>query len=45
MGVGFATSATFVSINYYFKKKRGQAVGIAMTGTGLGLLLMPQAVR
>ncbi|KAK6622278.1 hypothetical protein RUM44_002085 [Polyplax serrata] len=45
LGVGFSSSATFVSVNNYFKEKRGQAVGIAMTGTALGFLLMPQAIR
>jgi MFS family permease len=45
MGVGLATSAAFVALNHYFAKKRGQAVGLSMAGTALGMLFMPQLVR
>lgn len=45
MGVGLATSAAFVALNHYFKKKRGQAVGLSMAGTALGMLILPQLVR
>jgi sugar phosphate permease len=45
LGVGFAWSSTFVALNHYFTKKRGQAVGLSMVGTGLGMLAMPQAVQ
>lgn len=34
IGVGLATSAAFVALNHYFSKKRGQAVGLSMAGTG-----------
>lgn len=45
MGVGLATSAAFVALNHYFKKRRGQAVGLSMAGTAIGMLIMPQLVR
>lgn len=45
MGVGLATSAAFVALNHYFKNKRGQAVGLSMAGTALGMLILPQLVR
>lgn len=44
MGVGLATAAAFVSLNHYFKKRRGQAVGLSMAGTAIGMLIMPQLV-
>ncbi|CAG9801929.1 unnamed protein product [Chironomus riparius] len=45
VGVGLAMSAAFVALNHYFTKKRGQAVGLSMAGTALGMLIMPQLVR
>lgn len=45
IGVGLATSAAFVALNHYFKYKRGQAVGLSMAGTAMGMLIMPQLVR
>lgn len=45
IGVGLATSAAFVALNHYFKNKRGQAVGLSMAGTALGMLFMPQLIR
>ncbi|KAG7305486.1 hypothetical protein JYU34_009555 [Plutella xylostella] len=44
-GVGLASSSSFVSLNHYFTKKRGQAVGLSMAGTGFGLMVMPQLVK
>lgn len=44
IGVGLATSAAFVALNHYFKNKRGQAVGLSMAGTALGMLILPQLV-
>ncbi|VVC91669.1 uncharacterized protein LOC126970452 [Leptidea sinapis] len=44
-GVGLASASSFVSLNHYFSKKRGQAVGLSMAGTGFGLMVMPQLVR
>ena len=43
--MGLAMSAAFVALNHYFAKKRGQAVGLSMAGTALGMLIMPQLVR
>jgi MFS family permease len=45
LGVGFAWSSTFVALNHYFSKKRGQAIGLSMVGTALGMMAMPQAVQ
>ncbi|XP_017151179.1 uncharacterized protein LOC108161426 [Drosophila miranda] len=45
IGVGLSTSAAFVALNHYFKHKRGQAVGLSMAGTAIGMLIMPQLVR
>ncbi|XP_041973535.1 uncharacterized protein LOC121729171 [Aricia agestis] len=44
-GVGLASASSFVSLNHYFSKKRGQAVGLSMAGTGFGLMVMPQLVH
>lgn len=43
--MGLATSAAFVALNHYFRNKRGQAVGLSMAGTALGMLILPQLVR
>ncbi|CRK93148.1 CLUMA_CG006594, isoform A [Clunio marinus] len=45
IGVGLAMSAAFVALNHFFAKKRGQAVGLSMAGTAIGMLIMPQLVR
>ncbi|CAK1544647.1 unnamed protein product [Leptosia nina] len=45
LGLGFIQNAAFVSINSYFKLRKSIAVGIAMTGTGVGQALMPHVVR
>lgn len=42
--MGLATSAAFVALNHYFSKKRGQAVGLSMAGTALGMLILPQLI-
>lgn len=44
-GLGLMYPATFVAIKGYFTSKRGRAVGLSMAGTGVGQMLMPQAVR
>ncbi|XP_076252834.1 monocarboxylate transporter 9 isoform X2 [Rhynchophorus ferrugineus] len=45
LGVGLTASATFVALNNYFMKRRGQAIGFSLAGTAFGMMLMPQAVR
>lgn len=45
IGFGLATACTLVGINDYFSKKKGQAVGLSMTGTAVGFMLMPQIIR
>lgn len=40
-----ASSATFVALNHYFYHKRGQAVGLSLAGTALGMMIFPQTVR
>ncbi|KAF5303575.1 hypothetical protein FQR65_LT08176 [Abscondita terminalis] len=45
LGVGLTSSATFVALNHYFVKRRGQALGFSLAGTAFGMLVMPQAVR
>ncbi|XP_060532481.1 uncharacterized protein LOC132705701 isoform X2 [Cylas formicarius] len=45
LGVGLTASATFVALNNYFVKRRGQAIGLSLAGTAFGMMLMPQAVR
>ncbi|RZF33921.1 hypothetical protein LSTR_LSTR012263 [Laodelphax striatellus] len=44
LGFGLATASTFVALNAYFDKKRGQAVGLAMAGTAFGFMAMPQLI-
>lgn len=44
LGFGLATASTFVALNSYFERRRGQAVGLAMAGTALGFMAMPQVV-
>lgn len=45
LGVGLTASSTFVALNHYFVRRRGQAVGFSLAGTALGMMLMPQAIR
>ncbi|KAJ9587653.1 hypothetical protein L9F63_018905, partial [Diploptera punctata] len=45
LGIGFAWSSTFVALNHYFYEKRGQAIGLSMVGTALGMMAMPQLVQ
>ncbi|XP_054266562.1 monocarboxylate transporter 12-B-like [Macrosteles quadrilineatus] len=44
VGFGLSSTAVFVALNSYFVKRRGQAFGLAMAGTGLGFMLIPQVV-
>ncbi|XP_066994367.1 monocarboxylate transporter 9 [Anabrus simplex] len=45
IGVGLSWSSTFVALNHYFSKYRGQAIGLSMAGTAVGFMVMPQAVQ
>lgn len=45
LGVGLAASSTFVALNHYFVKKRGQAVGFSLAGTAFGMMVIPHAVK
>lgn len=40
-GMGLLSPTTFVVINTYFSKRRGRAVGLAFTGTGIGQMFLP----
>uniref|UniRef100_A0A0V0G6D4 Putative monocarboxylate transporter 4-like isoform x1 n=1 Tax=Triatoma dimidiata TaxID=72491 RepID=A0A0V0G6D4_TRIDM len=44
LGIGLMIACTFVGLHIYFDKKKGQAVGLAMAGTALGYMAMPQIV-
>lgn len=44
IGFGFGNASTFVALNSYFDKRKAQAVGLAMAGTALGFMFMPQIV-
>lgn len=44
-GLGLLNPSTFMAVNSYFSRKRGQAVGLALAGTGIGQMIMPQIVR
>lgn len=43
--MGLISPATFIAVHSYFSTKRGQAVGLAMAGTGIGQMVMPHVVR
>jgi len=45
LGLGLTGPASFVALSTYFTTRRGRAVGLALVGTGLGQMLMPQVVR
>ncbi|CAG5077919.1 Similar to SLC16A9: Monocarboxylate transporter 9 (Gallus gallus) [Cotesia congregata] len=44
MGVGLSMAAFSLALNTYFLEKRGRAMGLAMTITGFGPILMPQLI-
>lgn len=44
LGLGLIMPASFMAVNSYFDTRKGQAVGLAMAGTGLGQTFMPQIV-
>lgn len=43
-GIGLTMAAFSLAINTYFLQKRGRAMGLAMTITGLGPIIMPQII-
>lgn len=45
IGTGLALASSFVALNSFFVKKRGQALGFSMAGTTMGMMLMPQIVQ
>ncbi|XP_070514174.1 monocarboxylate transporter 2-like isoform X2 [Cardiocondyla obscurior] len=45
LGTGLATACSFVALNTYFNKKRGQAVGFSMAGTALAMMLVPLLIH
>ncbi|XP_014487676.1 PREDICTED: monocarboxylate transporter 3-like isoform X2 [Dinoponera quadriceps] len=45
LGTGLATTSSFVALNTFFNKKRGQAVGFSMAGTAFGMMLVPQMIH
>lgn len=45
LGTGLAMACSFVALNTFFDKKRGQAVGFSMAGTALGMMLVPMLIH
>ncbi|XP_055691095.1 monocarboxylate transporter 12 [Lutzomyia longipalpis] len=45
LGLGLLNPSTFMAVNSYFARRRGQAVGLALAGTGIGQMVMPQIVN
>uniref|UniRef100_A0A1L8DED4 Putative monocarboxylate transporter n=1 Tax=Nyssomyia neivai TaxID=330878 RepID=A0A1L8DED4_9DIPT len=45
LGLGLLNPSTFMAVNSYFTRKRGQAVGLGLAGTGIGQMVMPQIVH
>ncbi|XP_033324546.2 monocarboxylate transporter 2 [Megalopta genalis] len=45
LGTGLALASSFVALNTFFDKKRGQAVGFSMAGTTLAMMLVPQLIH
>lgn len=45
LGLGFINPSSFIAVNSYFSTKRGRAVGLALAGTGVGQMVMPNVVR
>lgn len=44
LGMGMGMSSYPLALNSYFRKNRGKAMGIAMTLTGVGPIVMPQLI-
>jgi hypothetical protein len=45
LGMGMCESAYTLALNMYFKNKRSVAMGLAVTVTGFGPILIPQLIR
>lgn len=45
LGLGFINPSSFIAVNSYFSTKRGRAIGLALAGTGVGQMMMPNIVR
>ncbi|XP_017755349.1 PREDICTED: monocarboxylate transporter 12-like [Eufriesea mexicana] len=45
LGTGLAIASSFVALNTFFDKKRGQAVGFSMAGTTLAMMIVPQLIH
>ncbi|XP_018400234.1 PREDICTED: monocarboxylate transporter 12-like [Cyphomyrmex costatus] len=45
LGTGLAMASSFVALNTFFDKKRGQAVGFSMAGTALAMMCVPLLVH
>ncbi|KZC12316.1 Monocarboxylate transporter 12 [Dufourea novaeangliae] len=45
LGTGLSLASSFVALNTFFDKKRGQAVGFSMAGTTLAMMLVPQFIH
>ncbi|XP_012279758.1 uncharacterized protein LOC105699394 [Orussus abietinus] len=44
LGMSLVVSSFSLALNSYFKEKRGRAMGLAMTITGIGPIVMPQLI-
>ncbi|KYN13878.1 PREDICTED: uncharacterized protein LOC108766313 [Trachymyrmex cornetzi] len=45
LGTGLAMASSFVALNTFFDKKRGQAVGFSMAGNALAMMFVPLLVH
>ncbi|KYQ56363.1 Monocarboxylate transporter 1 [Trachymyrmex zeteki] len=45
LGTGLATASSFVALNTFFDKKRGQAVGFSMAGNALAMMFVPLLIH
>ncbi|XP_053598138.1 monocarboxylate transporter 12, partial [Microplitis demolitor] len=43
IGNGLAIASSFIALNIYFDKKRGQAVSYSSAGTAIAMMIVPQA--
>ncbi|XP_071558484.1 uncharacterized protein [Temnothorax nylanderi] len=45
LGTGLAMACSFIALNTFFDKKRGQAVGFSMAGTALAMMVVPLLIH